>query len=372
MCIYPVYGNTQLRPRQEYRVRTSSGWVPRYVHALGELRHHLNAHPHNVENSEMRLSLPGIILKRKLQYPPHQARLRVRLASKPSSCGKRFTLTTSTEYSMFLAGINDPYQAVSHLLLQRFFGINCLPADATWLSWRVLHTGWWLCPLVFDGCLWGVFTAYVAMLALSGLTMAIALLFATRMTLGKCVSSGTTASVRLRVAACLCVLPAWSAAEVLFSWSQIAVGSKLSIRAVVPSGESCPDLHVDSRVVKMGTRAHPEPGVRRRRDGLARVVFVGDTGCRVSRLLEQDCKSPTIGLRDVLSGIANQNPDLVVHVGDYLYREVECTDKSKCDKHFTGIDLNLDRDWLSPLQSVSDKLVFLFCPWKSRKLQPGS
>ncbi|ASI47476.1 MAG: metallophosphoesterase [Anaplasma ovis] len=194
----------------------------------------------------------------------------------------------------------------------------------------------------------------------------------------------------------LCVLPAWSAAEVLFSWSQIAVGSKLSIRAVVPSGESCPDLHVDSRVVKMGTRAHPEPGVfedrvcesllspsstprvikigdrilpdisvhanHNQRDGLARVVFVGDTGCRVSRLLEQDCKSPNKWpLRDVLSGIANQNPDLVVHVGDYLYREVECTDKSKCDKHIYG-----DRsstwieDWLSPLQSVSDKLVFLF------------
>ncbi|WP_223822911.1 metallophosphoesterase family protein [Anaplasma marginale] len=193
----------------------------------------------------------------------------------------------------------------------------------------------------------------------------------------------------------LCVLPTWSAAEVLFSWSQIAVGSKLSVRAVVPSGESCPDLHVGSHVVKMGTRAHPEPGVfedqvcesllspsptprvikigdrslpdigmrtNHGRHGLARIIFVGDTGCRVSRLLEQDCKSPSKWpLRDVLGGIANQNPDLVVHVGDYLYREAECTDESKCDKHIYGDRYSTwVEDWLSPLQSVSDKLVFLF------------
>ncbi|ACZ49525.1 putative phosphoesterase [Anaplasma centrale str. Israel] len=193
-----------------------------------------------------------------------------------------------------------------------------------------------------------------------------------------------------------CVLPTWSAAEVLFSWSQIVVDSKLSVRAVVPSGEACPDLYVDSQSVKMSTRADPEPGAfedrvcesllspsstprvirigsRRlpdisarvgynRRDGLARIVFVGDTGCRVSRLLEQDCKSPDKWpLRQVLSGISNQDPDLVVHVGDYLYREVECTDESKCDKRIYGDKSSTwAEDWLLPLQSVSDKLVFLF------------
>ncbi|MCU7611847.1 metallophosphoesterase [Anaplasma capra] len=194
----------------------------------------------------------------------------------------------------------------------------------------------------------------------------------------------------------LYLLPLEACAEILFSWSQVVRGDKLSVRAVVPSGDSCPTLDVDHHSVRMGIRAHPEPGrfedqvcesllppssvprvikvggrrlpdigIRTghdRRDNVSRIAVVGDTGCRVSRLLKQDCKSPSKWpLREVLSKISDQSPDLVVHIGDYLYRAVECTDETKCDKHVYGDNSKTwVADWLLPMQSVSDKLVFLF------------
>ncbi|MGN7678531.1 MAG: metallophosphoesterase [Anaplasma sp.] len=183
-----------------------------------------------------------------------------------------------------------------------------------------------------------------------------------------------------------------SAAEVLFSWSQAAADNKLSVRAVVSPGEDCPILRVNSSNVKMGVRAPPESGKfedkvcesllptsitkRRieidgrglpdiaagdRRDSI-KVAIIGDTGCRISRLSKQDCKSPEKWpVRKVLEGVTGQNADLVVHVGDYLYREVECPDEEKCDKHVYGDNsLTWAADWLSPLQSVSEKVAFIF------------
>jgi hypothetical protein len=59
-----------------------------------------------------------------------------------------------------------------------------------------------------------------------------------------------------------------------------------------------------------------------------RIAVLGDTGCRIKAGTVQDCNNPDKWpfLR-VASQIAGLKPDLVIHVGDYLYRESACPRK---------------------------------------------
>jgi hypothetical protein len=61
------------------------------------------------------------------------------------------------------------------------------------------------------------------------------------------------------------------------------------------------------------------------------VVALGDTGCRVKGSAVQDCASPAAWpFPQVAREAAEAGPGLVVHVGDYHYRE-ECADTSVCN-----------------------------------------
>ncbi len=77
-----------------------------------------------------------------------------------------------------------------------------------------------------------------------------------------------------------------------------------------------PSAHV------IGTVGHPVPlpsGAPRR------IVVIGDTGCRVQGVTAQDCNHPTgWPFARVAAQAAAQAPDLVIHVGDYYYRESPC------------------------------------------------
>jgi hypothetical protein len=58
-----------------------------------------------------------------------------------------------------------------------------------------------------------------------------------------------------------------------------------------------------------------------------RVVVIGDTGCRIkmSDRLFQACNDPALWpFREVARAAADAHPDLVIHVGDYHYRESAC------------------------------------------------
>jgi len=60
-----------------------------------------------------------------------------------------------------------------------------------------------------------------------------------------------------------------------------------------------------------------------------RIVVIGDTGCRLkgSEKMYQDCKSPQAWpFAEIARQAAAWKPDLVVHVGDYIYRESPCPD----------------------------------------------
>jgi hypothetical protein len=55
------------------------------------------------------------------------------------------------------------------------------------------------------------------------------------------------------------------------------------------------------------------------------LVVLGDTGCRIKGLTVQDCNDPARWpFPAVAKHAADQKPDLMIHVGDYLYREAPC------------------------------------------------
>ncbi|HEX3431373.1 MAG TPA: metallophosphoesterase [Rhizomicrobium sp.] len=136
--------------------------------------------------------------------------------------------------------------------------------------------------------------------------------------------------------------------SVLSSWVQMAPGGVAEARTVV-AGSTCPEILVDKHPLLMRVRAtasapafpnllcaatlpkdaasvsilgHGLPVPRSRAD---RIVVLGDTGCRIKGLAVQGCNDPAQWpFRRVAEAASRLNPDLVIHVGDYLYRETAC------------------------------------------------
>jgi Calcineurin-like phosphoesterase len=127
-------------------------------------------------------------------------------------------------------------------------------------------------------------------------------------------------------------------------------------RTIVMSGGECPEIDIDGRRERM--RVHSEPaknyevrvcqamipeGARSASIGeqrlpvhklgkSAKVAILGDTGCRrkVGSPV-QDCKDPKAWpFKTIAKSIAAWNPDVVLHVGDYYYREAECPHNANC------------------------------------------
>ncbi len=154
-------------------------------------------------------------------------------------------------------------------------------------------------------------------------------------------------SLALLLAAVLSLRPAMAAPTVLSAWVQMAPGAAAEARAVV-SGKTCPEAMMDGRKVPMRLRAPdtaPFPdllcavtlppalrnlsvlghGLPLHKPAPERIVVVGDTGCRIKGLIMQACNDPAKWpFPHVAVSAAGLKPDLVVHVGDYLYRESPC------------------------------------------------
>ncbi len=131
-------------------------------------------------------------------------------------------------------------------------------------------------------------------------------------------------------------------------WTQIGLDGALLARAVVAG--DCPAISLDGREAAMTVRAGPtaaafadtvcesaipadvsEAIIGRQElallpETLDHVAVIGDTGCRVSQWDPlQDCDDPADWpLRAVTADIAAAKPHLIVHVGDYIYRESPC------------------------------------------------
>ncbi|MEA2968860.1 MAG: hypothetical protein QOE78_2121, partial [Alphaproteobacteria bacterium] len=150
-------------------------------------------------------------------------------------------------------------------------------------------------------------------------------------------------------------------------------------RAVLAQASSCPDITIDGAQQPMSVRALPDAtfpvlicertipaGATSAslenlplpvpRPALKSIAAFGDTGCRLksaktaakegdingadARGKFQDCNDPTLWpFAQVAQSVADAKPDLVIHVGDYLYRESACpTGDAGCARSPYGDD----------------------------------
>jgi Calcineurin-like phosphoesterase len=156
-------------------------------------------------------------------------------------------------------------------------------------------------------------------------------------------------ALRVFAAAALCVAvtPALAAPELVARWVQYDATGAAQARLIV-DGDACPALTVDGASVATLQRAAPDASFPYRicTAGIAagsrsvaalgqilaapaatpgRIIVLGDTGCRVQGKTIQACSDPAAWpFARVAERAASLHPDLVIHVGDYLYRETPC------------------------------------------------
>jgi len=138
-------------------------------------------------------------------------------------------------------------------------------------------------------------------------------------------------------------------------WTQLASDGTLSVRIAVAANTTCPKATADEIDFPMAPRvgaddAFPVAVCEARAPAAARqlivgdspapilapevrrIVVIGDTGCRLEGRAIQDCNDPEAWpFAAIARRAASHKPDLVIHVGDYYYRETACpTDRKGC------------------------------------------
>jgi calcineurin-like phosphoesterase family protein len=138
------------------------------------------------------------------------------------------------------------------------------------------------------------------------------------------------------------------AAELPVPWVELGADGALSVRAVVAPGSACPPVTADGAAVMALPRGAPDGAfpvqvcearvpastARLAASGIAvptvpamvrRIAVFGDTGCRIASKALQDCNDPAAWpFPAIAKAAAATRPDLVVHLGDYYYREGAC------------------------------------------------
>jgi hypothetical protein len=137
-------------------------------------------------------------------------------------------------------------------------------------------------------------------------------------------------------------------------WVELAVDGSLSVRVVVGSAvTACPEVVADGNTVEARQRGAADgnfpittctatvPAATKKLSvgGLSvpvlpaainRIAVIGDTGCRIEGKALQSCNDPRQWpFPDVAKHAAEHKPDLVIHVGDYYYRETACPPDDK-------------------------------------------
>ena len=152
--------------------------------------------------------------------------------------------------------------------------------------------------------------------------------------------------------ALLMTASAWAhAADLPGPWVEFTADGGLDVRAVTMPGIPCPQVMADGAPLASKPRGAPDPA-----DGaypiqvcvahaaatarsltveglpaptlpptIKRIVVIGDTGCRLKGDSLQDCNDPAKWPFATIARLAAaRHPDLVIHVGDYHYRESPC------------------------------------------------
>lgn len=149
--------------------------------------------------------------------------------------------------------------------------------------------------------------------------------------------------------------PSRAEGKTLAQWIQLGADGTSSARAITDEA-SCPSVIFDGASVAMTVRSTPEqtfanvkeakfpvrgceasvpPGTREAildgkplpvpKPNPQRIMVFGDTGCRLLGRVNQNCNDPNDWpFAKIVGHAAAAQPDLVIHVGDYHYRETAC------------------------------------------------
>jgi len=197
-----------------------------------------------------------------------------------------------------------------------------------------------------------------------------------------------------------------AAAGVMYHWTQLGPGSRLIAR-VVTDGTPCPSITVDGETLPLQERAAPEAdfdtrvcettlpvGVAKAELGdrrfplltgaVERIAVIGDTGCRIKGARVQACDDPVQWPFVAVAGaVAKHDPDLILHLGDFHYRESECPAGADCQgSPFGDNGPTWEADWLAPAQALLAQAPLVLtrgnheqCGWAwkgwARYLAPG-
>jgi hypothetical protein len=98
---------------------------------------------------------------------------------------------------------------------------------------------------------------------------------------------------------------------------------------------------------------------------VARIAVIGDTGCRLNEWEKkyQDCNDPDAWpFAQVARSVADWDPDLIIHVGDYLYRESPCpAEMVGCEGSPFGDNWTTwDADFFTPAESLLGAAPWVF------------
>jgi hypothetical protein len=149
----------------------------------------------------------------------------------------------------------------------------------------------------------------------------------------------------------LLAAPLPHAADLPGPWVEFASDGGLDIRVNTMPGAACPNVMADGAALPAAPRGQPDPPdgaypvqvcvahaaasvhgltvdgmpVPTLPSAIRRIVVIGDTGCRLKGDTVQDCNDPVKWpFATVARLAAARRPDLVIHVGDYHYRESPC------------------------------------------------
>lgn len=147
-------------------------------------------------------------------------------------------------------------------------------------------------------------------------------------------------------------------ADIKYAWVQILPDGGRLARAIVASADRCPDITVEGVSRRMDFRPAPAraafpilvceaqinagspariawTALPSRADDPTFVVALGDTGCRTVYWTSQGCLNPNKWPFAAIAASAREEinqanlPSMVIHVGDYHYREHVCLDRSQ-------------------------------------------
>lgn len=170
---------------------------------------------------------------------------------------------------------------------------------------------------------------------------------------------------------------------VLYSWTQIGSDNQLIARAITKS-DTCPSIKIDGVESHMVTRSGkqtnvdvtscefniPESASSIEIAGknlpvlpisVKKIVIIGDTGCKIKGEEVQNCNiSKDWPFAQVAKSAALMNPDLIIHVGDFMYRQSPCpANNSRCKDDAWGDTFpSFQADFLKPAKPLLTK-----APW---------